>query len=83
MQEDRQVNRYYFEQGKPMPNGIVENLNGWMYNDLFNERLLKNRRRACTLAAARHAEFSKQRPHSSLAGLMPTEHANRSKNEQN
>ncbi len=49
----------------------------------LNEHLFENLRQARNLVAAWRIDFNQNRPHSSLAGLTPSEYANRSKEDQN
>jgi putative transposase len=81
-----------------MQNGLVENFNGRMRDELLNEHLFDSLRHARNLVAAWRPsrqiwlgqiacramdDFNHHRPHSSLAGLTPWEYANRSKEDQN
>ena len=51
--------------------------------ECLNEHLFDNLRHARNLIAAWRIDFNQHRPHSSLAGMTPTEYANRSKKDQN
>ena len=82
-QEDRKVGWRYIAPGKPMQNGLVESFNGRMREECLNERLFPSLLSACRMIAAWRADYNHNRPHSSLAGLTPHEHANRSKEDQN
>ena len=82
-QEDRKVDWHYIAPGKPMQNGLVESFNGRMRDECLNEHLFDSLRHARNLIAAWRIDFNHHRPHSSLAGMTPTEYANRSINDQN
>ena len=95
-QEDRKVDWHYITSrcpavvclqtmrgGKPMQNGFVESFNGRMRDECLNEHLFPSLRHARNLIAAWRIDFNQHRPHSSLAGMTPTEYANRSMKDQN
>ncbi|GIT89285.1 transposase [Roseobacter sp. OBYS 0001] len=82
-QEDRKVDWHYIAPDKPMQNGFVESFNGRMRDECLNEHLFDSLSHARNLIAAWRTDFNKSRPHSSLAGLTPSEYANRSKKDQN
>jgi putative transposase len=69
--------------GKPMQNGFVETFNGRIRDECLNEHLFDNLRKVRNLVAAWRIDFNYHGPHSSLAGLTPTELVNRSKEDQN
>ena len=77
-QEDRKVDWHYIAPGKPMQNGFIESFNGRMRDECLNEHLFDSLRHARNLVAAWRNDFNHHRPHSSLAGMTPTEYANRS-----
>lgn len=54
-----------------------------MRDECLNEHLFGNLRHARDLIAAWRNDFNHHRPHTSLAGLTPTEYANRPKEDQN
>ena len=82
-QEDRKVDWHYVAPGKPMQNGFVESFNGRLRDECLNEHFFDSLRHARNLVAAWRTNFNNHRPHSSLAGMTPTEYANRSKEDQN
>ena len=82
-QEDRKVDWHYISPGKPMQNGFVESFNGRMRDECLNERPLDSLHHARNPTAAWRDDFNHHRPHTSLAGMTPSEYANRSKEDQN
>ena len=66
-----------------MQNGFVESFNGRMRDECLNEHLFDSLRHARQLISAWRTDFNHHRPHTSLTGLTPVEHANRSKEDQN
>ena len=66
-----------------MQNGLVESFNGRMREECLNEHLFPSLRHACRMIAPWRADDNHHRPHSSLAGLTPTEYANRAKEDHN
>ena len=82
-QEDRKVDWHYIAPGKLMQNGFVESFNGKMRDECLNELLFDSLCHARNLVAAWRIDFNHHRLHSSLAGMTPTEYANRSKRDQN
>ena len=81
--QERRVEWHYIAPGKPMQNGFVESFNGRMRDECLNEHLFPSLRHARNLIAAWRIDFNQHRPHSSLAGMTPTEYANRSMKDQN
>jgi putative transposase len=69
------VEWHYIQPGKPMQNGFVESFNGSFRDECLNETLFS------TLVQARHhitewkEDYNRNRPHSSLGNLTPTEYA--------
>ena len=69
------VNWHYIQPGKPMQNGFVESFNGSFRDECLNETLFT------TLAEARYhitawkEGYNRNRPHSSLGNLTPSEYA--------
>lgn len=82
-QEDRKVDWHYIAPGKPMQNGHVESFNGRLRDECLNEHLFGNLHHARSLIAAWRIDFNHNHPHTSLAGLTPSEYANRSMKDQN
>jgi putative transposase len=77
-QAARGVAWHYIAPGKPMQNGLVENLIGRLRDEYLNEHLFKS------LPAARHTlelwrfDYNTQQPPTSFDGLSPFTFANRS-----
>ncbi len=51
-QEDRQVGWHYIAPGKPMQNGLVENINSRMREECLKDHLFPSLRHACRFIAA-------------------------------
>lgn len=82
-QEDRKVDWHDIAPGKPVQNDFVESFNGRLRHGCVNEHLFENLRHAREVIAAWRTDHNHHRPHTSLDGLIPWEHHQRSVEGQN
>ncbi len=67
----------YIEPGSPWENSFVESFNGRCRDELLNIEEFATLLEAQVIVEAWHVEYNTYRPHSSLGGLTPAEHAER------
>ena len=67
----RRIDWHYIMPGKPMQNGYVENFNGKMRDELFNETLFFSLDHARQAIAEWVVDYNTRRPHSALAYQTP------------
>lgn len=79
---ENRIEWHYIAPGKPMQNGFVESFNGRMRDELLNETMFRNLAHVRVAIAAWAADDNHHRPHSSLDGLTPREHHQRSREDQ-
>ncbi len=67
---------HYIAPGKPMQNGFIESFNGRLRDELLNETLFSSLNHARTALTKWRADYNKDRPHSQLGWMTPSEFAN-------
>jgi len=82
-QQETGVGWHYIQPGKPMQNGFVESFNGRLRDELLNETLFRSLPHAREVLRAWKDDYNDHRPHTSLAGLTPTDFATRSTSDHN
>jgi putative transposase len=82
-QQEHGVEWHYIAPGKPMQNGFVESFNGRLRDECLNEHLFISLDEAREIIEAWRIDYNTNRPHTSLAGLTPTEFAARPREGQN
>ncbi|MDN5925485.1 MAG: IS3 family transposase [Hyphomicrobiales bacterium] len=70
-----QVEWHYIAPGKPMQNGFVESFNGSFRDECLNETLFSSLTQARTEITAWKEDYNRNRPHSSLGNITPSEFA--------
>ena len=69
------IDWHYIAPGKPMQNGIVESFNGSFRDECLNETLFSSLSEARSQITAWKEDYNRNRPHSSLGNLTPSEFA--------
>ncbi len=69
------VEWHYIAPGKPMQNGFVESFNGSFCDECLNETLFSSLTQARIEIAAWKEDYNRNRPHSSLGNITPSEFA--------
>ena len=69
------VDWHYIQPGKPMQNGFVESFNGSFRDECLNETLFSSLAEARSKITAWKEDYNRNRPHSSLGNLTPSEFA--------
>ncbi len=69
------VDWHYIAPGKPMQNGFVESFNGSFRDECLNETLFTTLAEARSQITAWKDDYNRNRPHSSLGNLTPSEYA--------
>lgn len=69
------VGWHYIQPGKPMQNGFVESFNGSFRDECLNETLFSSLTEARAQITAWKEDYNRNRPHSSLGNLTPSEFA--------
>lgn len=69
------VDWHYIQPGKPMQNGFVESFNGSFRDECLNETLFSSLAEARSQITAWKEDYNRNRPHSSLGNLTPSEFA--------
>ena len=69
------VDWHYIQPGKPMQNGFVESFNGGFRDECLNETLFTSLDEARSQITAWKEDYNRNRPHSSLGNLTPSEFA--------
>ena len=77
------VGWHYIAPSKPQQNGFIESFNGRLRDECLNEHLFANLNQVRQIIEAWRIDYNTNRPHTSLAGLTPTEFAARPKEGQN
>jgi putative transposase len=70
-----QIDWHYIAPGKPMQNGFIESFNGRLRDELLNETLFPSLSHARATLRAWRTDYNRNRPHSRLGWLTPTEYA--------
>ena len=65
----------YIAPGKPMQNGLIESFNGSFRDECLNETLFSSLTQARTAITAWKEDYNRNRPHSSLGNITPSEFA--------
>ena len=73
--EKRGVELDFIEPGKPVQNAFIESFNGTLRDECLNEHCFLNLQDAQEKIEAWRERYNRERPHSSLGGLTPTEFA--------
>lgn len=74
----RKVEWHYIAPGKPMQNAFIASFNGRFRDECLNEHLFNGLASARRIIEAWRHDYNRDRPHTSLGGLTPTEFATRS-----
>ena len=82
-QQESTIEWHYIAPGKPMQNGFVESFNGRLRDECLNEHLFTSFKEVREIIEDWRIDYNTNRPHTSLAGLTPTEFAARPKEGQN
>jgi putative transposase len=69
------VEWHYIAPGKPMQNGLVESFNGSFRDECLNETLFSSLTQARIEITAWKEDYNRNRPHSSLGNITPSEFA--------
>ncbi|MGJ7042021.1 putative transposase, partial [Shinella sp. BE166] len=69
------VEWHYIAPGKPMQNGFVESFNGSFRDECLNETLFSSLTQARIEITAWKEDYNRNRPHSSLGNITPSEFA--------
>ncbi len=69
------VEWHYIAPGKPMQNGFIESFNGRLRDELLNETLFSSINHARTTLSKWREDYNKDRPHSQLGWMTPSEFA--------
>ncbi|WP_244473932.1 IS3 family transposase [Rhizobium sp. Leaf321] len=69
------VDWHYIAPGKPMQNGFVESFNGSFRDECLNETLFSSLTQARIEITAWKEDYNRNRPHSSLGNITPSEFA--------
>jgi putative transposase len=70
------VKWHYIAPGKPMQNGFIESFNGRLRDELLNETLFSSISHTRTALSKWRTDYNKDRPHSQLGWMTPSEFAN-------
>ncbi|SIQ78340.1 Transposase InsO and inactivated derivatives [Rhizobium sp. RU20A] len=73
--QETKVEWHYIAPGKPMQNGFVESFNGSFRDECLNETLFSTLTQARTAITAWKEDYNRNRPHSSLGNITPSEFA--------
>jgi putative transposase len=73
--QETNVEWHYIQPGKPMQNGFVESFNGSFRDECLNETLFSSLAEARSQIIAWKEDYNRNRPHSSLGKLTPSEFA--------
>jgi putative transposase len=73
--QETTVEWHYIQPGKPMQNGFVESFNGSFRDECLNETLFSSLAEARSQITAWKEDYNRNRPHSSLGNLTPSEFA--------
>ncbi|WP_442132283.1 IS3 family transposase [Rhizobium leguminosarum] len=73
--QNTHIDWHYIAPGKPMQNGFVESFNGSFRDECLNETLFSSLTQARIEIAAWKEDYNRNRPHSSLGNITPTEFA--------
>jgi putative transposase len=69
------IDWHYIAPGKPMQNGFVESFNGSFRDECLNETLFSSLTQARIEITAWKEDYNRNRPHSSLGNITPSEFA--------
>ena len=75
--DERNIVWEYIQPGKPVQNAFAESFNGRLRDELLNQTLFRSIRHAREVLTAWRTDYNRERPHSSLGWLTPTEYAAR------
>ena len=73
--QETRVEWHYIAPGKPMQNGFVESFNGSFRDECLNETLFSSLAHARAAITAGKEDCNRNRPHSSLGNITPSEFA--------
>ncbi|QIX24792.1 transposase [Agrobacterium pusense] len=73
--QETKVDWHYIAPGKPMQNGFVESFNGSFRDECLNETLFSSLAQARAAITEWKEDYNKNRPHSSLGNITPSEFA--------
>ncbi|MBU2337076.1 MAG: transposase, partial [Alphaproteobacteria bacterium] len=73
--QETTVEWHYIAPGKPMQNGFVESFNGSFRDECLNETLFSSLTQARAAITAWKEDYNRNRPHSSLGNITPSEFA--------
>lgn len=73
--QETSVDWHYIQPGKPLRNGFVESFNGSFRDECLNETLFSSLAEARSRITAWKEDYNRNRPHSSLGNLTPSEFA--------
>ena len=73
--DERSVAWEYIQPGKPVQNAVAESFNGRLRDELLNQTLFRSIRHAREVLGAWRDDYNRERPHSSLGWMTPTEYA--------
>ncbi|GHC81219.1 hypothetical protein GCM10010136_34600 [Limoniibacter endophyticus] len=73
--QETKVEWHYIAPGKPMQNGFVESFNGSFRDECLNETLFSSLAPARAAITAWKEDYNRNRPHSSLGNVTPSEFA--------
>lgn len=73
--QNTHIDWHYIARGKPMQNGFVESFNGSFRDECLNETLFSSLTQARIEIAAWKEGYNRNRPHSSLGNITPSEFA--------
>ncbi len=75
--QETRIGWHYIAPGKPTQNALIESFNGKLRDECLNETLFRSLVEARETLEAWQEDYNKQRPHSALGNLTPTEFAQR------
>jgi putative transposase len=73
--QETKVEWHYIAPGNPMQNGLIESFNGSFRDECLNETLFSSLTQARAAITASKEYYNRNRPHSSLANITPSEFA--------
>ncbi len=73
--QDTGIDWHYIAPGKPMQNGFIESFNGSFRDECLNKTLFSSLADAHAQITLWKEDYNRQRPHSSLGNITPSEFA--------
>ena len=73
--KDHDVEWHYIDPGKPQQNAFIESFNGRLRDECLNETLFSSLIQARAAITAWKEDYNRNRPHSSLGNITPSEFA--------